>query len=256
MPVGTWVPVEGDNVIGRVLRTQQPASIDDYGDATGLVAENVRSIGVRSAVGVPVLVGGRLWGVMTVGSSGQEPLPAGTETRIGAFTELMATAIANSDARAEIERLAGEQAALRRVATLVARGATTVTAAWSDRPHPFQPGTRWPYHTSGLGGRVRQTGRTGRVKDYSHRRGAFAAQARELGLQSIAGAPIIVDGTVWGLVTIGSTDGPLRSDGGPSGRVHRARGNRHRERPEPHGAVRFARPDRHRRGRDPAAHRT
>jgi signal transduction histidine kinase len=178
---------------------------------------------------------------MAVGSSGQEPLPAGTEMRIGAFTELMATAIANSDARAEIERLAGEQAALRRVATLVARGAeteevfaavarevaevmhlpvaavqryedddtTTVTAAWSDRPHPFQPGTRWPYHASGLGGRVRQTGHTGRVKDYSNRRGAFAAQARELGLQSVAGAPIIVDGTVWGLVTIASTDGPL-----------------------------------------------
>src|SRR6478672_2294547 len=62
---------------------------------------------------------------MPVGSSGQEPLPAGTEMRIGAFTELMATAIANSDARAEIERLAGEQAALRRVATLVARGAET-----------------------------------------------------------------------------------------------------------------------------------
>jgi GAF domain-containing protein len=117
--------VEGDNVIGRVLRTQQPARIDDYSDATGLVAENVRSIGVRAAVGVPVLVGGRIWGVMAVGSSRPEPLPAGTEMRIGAFTELMATAIANSDARAEIERLAEEQAALRHVATLVARGAET-----------------------------------------------------------------------------------------------------------------------------------
>jgi len=241
IPVGTRVPVEGDNVIGRVLRTQQPARIDDYSDATGLVAENVRSIGVRAAVGVPVLVGGRIWGVMAVGSSRPEPLPAGTEMRIGAFTELMATAIANSDARAEIERLAEEQAALRHVATLVARGAeteevfaavarevaevmhlpvaavqrfeddetTTVTAAWSDRAHPFQPGTRWPYHPSGLGGRVRQTGRTGRVNDYSNRRGAFAAKARELGLRSVAGAPIIVDGAVWGLVTIASTDGPL-----------------------------------------------
>ena len=35
----------------------------------------------------------------------------------------MATAIANAEARAEIERLADEQAALRRVATLVAKGA-------------------------------------------------------------------------------------------------------------------------------------
>src|SRR5947208_5964619 len=127
---------------------------------------------------------------MAVGSSRPEPLPAETEMRIAAFTELVATAIANSDARTEIERLAQEQAALRRVATLVARGAETrevfaevahevsevmhlpvaavqryddgetmtVIAAWSDRPHPFQPGTRWPYHGSGLAARVRQTG--------------------------------------------------------------------------------------------------
>jgi signal transduction histidine kinase len=47
------------------------------------------------------------------------------------------------------------------------------------------------------------------VNDFSRRRGAFAAQARELGLQSIASAPIIVDGAVWGLVTIASTGGPL-----------------------------------------------
>jgi signal transduction histidine kinase len=56
---------------------------------------------------------------------------------------------------------------------------------------------------------VRQTGRAGRIKDFSRRRGVFAAKARELGLHSIAGAPIIVDGGVWGLVTIASTDGPL-----------------------------------------------
>jgi signal transduction histidine kinase len=47
------------------------------------------------------------------------------------------------------------------------------------------------------------------VNDYSNRRGAYAAKARELGLRSVAGAPIIVDGAVWGLVTIASTDGPL-----------------------------------------------
>lgn len=85
----------------------------------------------------------------------------------------------------------------------------TVMATWSDRPHPFQTGTRWPYHVSGLAGRVRQTGRAGRVEDYSRRRGAFAAKARELGLSSVVGAPIIVDGTVWGLMTIASTDGCL-----------------------------------------------
>jgi len=86
---------------------------------------------------------------------------------------------------------------------------TTVIAAWSDRPHPFQPGTRWPYHASGLAARVRQSGHTGRVEDFSRRRGTFAARAREVGLHSVAAAPVIVDGAVWGLVTIASTGGPL-----------------------------------------------
>jgi signal transduction histidine kinase len=56
---------------------------------------------------------------------------------------------------------------------------------------------------------VRRTGRAGRVEDYSHRRGVFAAKAREAGLNSLVGAPIIVDGAVWGLVTIASTEGPI-----------------------------------------------
>src|SRR5262249_2826280 len=57
------------------------------------------------------------------GTFGEEPLPPETESRLGQLTELMATAIANADARAEVERLADEQSALRRVATLVAEGA-------------------------------------------------------------------------------------------------------------------------------------
>src|SRR6266516_4618293 len=152
----------------------------------------------------------------------------------------VATQAGRRAARSEQARgvLADEQAALRRVATLVAQGADTgkvfaavarevsevmhlpvaavqryeddetmaVIAAWSDRPHPFQPGTRWRFHGAGLAARVRQTGRAGRVVDYSHRRGAFAAKAREVGLHSVAAAPIIVGGAVWGLVTIASTD--------------------------------------------------
>ena len=60
-------------------------------------------------------------------------MPADTEARLVSFTELVATAIANTESRAALARLAEEQAALRRVATLVARGVpqeevfTTVT---------------------------------------------------------------------------------------------------------------------------------
>jgi signal transduction histidine kinase len=238
-----WPCPPGDpGLVTRVQRTGQPLRIDDYRQISSAISESASELGIGMAAGVPVLVSGRVWGAVMVAAGHEHPpLPADTLDRLAVFTELLATAIANSDARTEIERLAQEQAALRRVATLVAQGAdteevfaavarevsavmhlpvaavqryeddetTTVIATWSDRPHPFQPGTRWPYHASGLAGRVRQTGRAGRVVDYSHRRGAFAARAREVGLHSVAAAPITVDGAVWGLVTIASTDGPI-----------------------------------------------
>src|SRR5262249_60484025 len=73
----------------------------------------------------PVGVEGRLWGPIIAATSESEPLPAEMESRIGHFTELIATAIANAESRDALARLADEQAALRRVATLVARDATS-----------------------------------------------------------------------------------------------------------------------------------
>ena len=238
-----WPCPAGDpGLVASLQRTGQPLRIDDYTQIRSAITGPAEELGIGMAAGVPVLVSGRVWGAVVVAAGSERPpLPADTLDRLAAFTELMATAIANSDARTEIQRLAHEQAALRRVATLVAQGADTeevfaavahevsevmhlpiaavqryeadetitVIAAWSDRPHPFQPGTRWPFHAVGLAARVRQTGRAGRMVDFSHRRGAFAAKARELGLHSVAAAPIIVNGAVWGLVTIASTDGPL-----------------------------------------------
>ena len=88
----------------------------------GEIAEEARRIGIRSTVGIPIAVCGRIWGAIAVSSTDAEPLPADTEERLAEFTELLATAIANSDAEAEVARLAEEQAALRRVGTLVAQG--------------------------------------------------------------------------------------------------------------------------------------
>ena len=242
-PVGKQLPLEGDNIIVRVFRTQRPARIDNYADAPASAAAGyARALGIHAGVGTPILVEGLVWGVMHVGTLRPGPLPAGTELRIGAFTELVAMAISNAQARTEIERLAQGQAALRRVATLVARGAATdevfaavaheisevmhlpiaavlryeedgeammIIAAWSDRPHPFRPGTRLPLDRGGLATRVRQTGRAARSGNYANRQSAFAAQAREAGLHSIVGAPIVVNGLLWGLVAIASTDGPV-----------------------------------------------
>jgi GAF domain-containing protein len=119
--VGSRVALGGDNAISRVFRTTRPARIDLYGMASGPVAEPVRSIGICGVVAVPILVEGRLWGAMVTGTRQDVALPPQTESRLGQFTELMATAIANTESRARADRLAEQQAALRRVATLVAK---------------------------------------------------------------------------------------------------------------------------------------
>jgi signal transduction histidine kinase len=58
---------------------------------------------VRSGVGVPISAGGRLWGLMVVSSTQEEPLPAGTEAKLAGFTELAATAIANAESQAALD---------------------------------------------------------------------------------------------------------------------------------------------------------
>ena len=118
-PVGGRLPVGGRNVTTLVYRTGRPARID-YSDVSGVIGQVAsREWGLRSSVGVPVSAEGRLWGCIVVAFSGQElrVVPADTEARLASFTELVATAIANADSRAELARLAEEQAALRRVAT-------------------------------------------------------------------------------------------------------------------------------------------
>ena len=125
--VGTRLTLDGESVIARVLREGRPHRIDDFSRLAGSVAERARELGMRSAVGCPIVVGSRTWGAMTVATFGAEPFAPETESRIARFGDLVATAIANAEARAEVERLAHEQAALRRVATLVAQGTPSDT---------------------------------------------------------------------------------------------------------------------------------
>ena len=106
-----------------MFQTGRPARIDDYDAASGESADVARKRGIRSTVGVPISVEGRLWGVMAM-TSKREPPPADTEARLARFTELVAAAIASAQARVELRGFAEEQAALRRVATLVARAAS------------------------------------------------------------------------------------------------------------------------------------
>jgi signal transduction histidine kinase len=240
IPVGLRLAGGGRNLHTLVLQTGRPARIENYAEATGAAADIAREHGIHSAVGAPISVEGRLWGVMSAVSARDEPLPADTEARLAGFTELVGTAIANAQVRLELRGFAEEQAALRRVATLVARaapaeevfaavatevgrllrvgftilsryepegGAQVSVGAWTgaDKPVPFPVGTRVR-----LGGRnvvslVVETGRPARIEDYATASGQVADSARGWGLRSALGVPISVEGRLWGVISVGST---------------------------------------------------
>ena len=226
----------GQNLHTTVFETGRAARIDDQARAWGPIADAVREFGVRAAVGVPVSVEGRLWGVMIVGSRDQ-PLPEDTEARLAGFTELVATAIANAQARVELREFAEEQAALRRVATLVAEaappaeiltavteeagrllhadhatmgrygadGARTVVASWDRTGPQFPVGTRWRLGGHNLHTMVFKTGRAARIDDYTRTTGDVAEAVREYGIRTAVGVPVIVEGRLWGVMMAGSS---------------------------------------------------
>ncbi|MEV6927274.1 HAMP domain-containing protein [Dactylosporangium sp. NPDC051485] len=100
--VGARLPLDGDSVSARVYRTGRPARMDDYAEAAGPLAARMREHNVRAAVGAPIIVEGRLWGVVTATVHGEQPLAAEAEERVADYTELVATTIANAQTRADL----------------------------------------------------------------------------------------------------------------------------------------------------------
>jgi signal transduction histidine kinase len=230
---GSWM-LDGPSSFLSVWQTGKPARIGDSTDLPGEIAAERRQAGLNSSIASPILVEGRLWGAISVASP--EPLPEDTDVRLLDFTELVATAIAGSEARDNLRRLAGEQAALGRVATLVAKGATgdvlfaavarevsglfgvpmvsidryengeSIVLASTGVPE-FPVGSRWPLDGPGVRALVYETGRPARVDDFSEVAGTAPAAARTHGIQSAIGFPIVVDGEVWGVLGIGTRQG-------------------------------------------------
>jgi PAS domain S-box-containing protein len=113
--VGFWQradAVQDDTVIGRRIALKDgPASIvRNTGKATRFEPEDAVKAGFRerlraehtsSVVTAPVLVSGRVWGAVSV-SITEGSFPPGTEERIAQFTSLVATALANAEAREEL----------------------------------------------------------------------------------------------------------------------------------------------------------
>jgi PAS domain S-box-containing protein len=245
-PTGTRWPIEGTNILGLVRDSAGPARIDDYSVVEGEMAAIVRDAGIRSTVGVPIIAAGRLWGTIVGSTTEQEPLPEDTASRLADFTELLATAIENAESREALERLADEQAALRRVATLVARGvrADEIFAAVGDEvgrlvgtesatvlkfddegpgivfmgvasnmSATFPLGARWKFEDGMASAEVYRTGRSARggAKDWSTVEGPVGKTHQSLGIVSTVASPIVVEGRLWGAVSVQSQE-PLPPD--------------------------------------------
>ncbi|MCU1694808.1 MAG: domain S-box [Mycobacterium sp.] len=245
MPVtGEHIALGGDDVGALVLRTGRAARVDNHDDATGPEAARIRAGGIGSIVGVPIIVDGTLWGATIVGSTTAEPMPADTDTLLADFAHLVATAIGNAAARAdlrasrdELQVLADQQAALQRVATLVARGASppdvfSAVAAELARVLAVQHGSVWRYEPDGaaillaasdepgakktpvgdrftlegdnLAAMVLHTGRPARMDSLDEAAGSAAARIRDLGIRAAVAAPIIVEGLLWGVASVAS----------------------------------------------------
>ena len=136
-----------------------------------------------------------------------------------------------------VQALLDEQAALRRVATLVAsagdpaRVFSTVTAevggllgaqtanmvryrhdgtadvigGWNEPGVPSMPvGARLELDGETLAPKICRSGQPERVDDYAGLTGGLAERLQELGIRSGVGAPIVLDGTLWGAVVVSS----------------------------------------------------
>jgi signal transduction histidine kinase len=108
-PVGTRLVLEGDTVVGRVLRTGRPQRVDRYEHTQGRLGRAMHGFGYRAAVAAPVTVGGRLWGALAAVTASDEAMAAGLEQQLCDFADLVAQALANADA---YEKLAASRARL------------------------------------------------------------------------------------------------------------------------------------------------
>src|ERR1022692_3593978 len=233
VPDGVTWPVQDCPEGALVLATGRPARVDDWTGIPGSPAAKHREAGFGQAVAAPVIIDGSIWGCLAAYGEADEILPPGCETRLADYTNLIASAIANAKARDELRGLAKKQgAALRRVATLVAQQASPPTifnavAGEASRAlgvprvdvgryhedgsvillgSTGRPG-RWDDHAFSESGKyvaagVMETGRVARINDRTTRPAPNAAAADEEGFRSVVGAPIMVEGALWGVIVV------------------------------------------------------
>jgi len=247
LAVGTRLELDGLSVARDVRRSGGPVRLESFAGATGAIAGEARALGIRSSVGCPIVVRGRLWGVIAASTKRENPFPANTESQIARFTELVAAAIENAEARAELRRVADQQAALRRVATLVARGAApepvfaavanevtelieseyavvfrwdpdgmaTLLAVGGPLADPGTIGVRWKPEQPSATASVLATGKSARYDGEGVAPEDQPEFLRDWGVRSSIAVPITVEGRSWGAISVFSRSDPFPPDTEP-----------------------------------------
>jgi signal transduction histidine kinase len=227
--IGSRTPLGETGNAARVHATGRPARADIY---TAEYSSAGYAGGFRAAVSVPILVSGGLWGVMTVASRREGDVFApDTEERLTAMTELAALALANAQAREALAVAVDEQAALRRIAVLVATGTdldaifasvaeelahvlrvdaglvlrdeldgtVTVCAAWDTDGRAVPSGLRVRVADGALAHAVLAAGTTVRTDELAGPAESLAGLLHDHGLRAAIGSPIRVRSTPWGV---------------------------------------------------------
>ncbi len=232
--VGMRSPGTGDGAVQRVWRTARPARIDNLAEMSGVWPQLAARHGFTASAAVPIVIRGALWGALVAVGRG-EAFPRPIEQHLANFAELAATAVSAADARQELTLLAEEQAALRRVAELVARGAvldeifraaateastllgnlsgallrfeadSAVVVAACNSPVPLGLGV--PIDDENNLGAVRRTARPSRADTFEGT--SLAEIAVAVGVGAGVAVPVVVEGRVWGALTASTPDTPL-----------------------------------------------
>ena len=235
--IGSRVPLDEDAAPAKAIQEGRPVRVQPYRGYPGSIRTHAHDLGIRAVVACPIVVSGSRWGVVSVGSLEGEPYPpASAEAWVVEVADLLAIAIANAQSREALARLADEQAALRRVATLVAEGvppADIFSAVGAEMGRLFKStvwtvgrfetgaqavvavgvgtgeeeipsGTRWELDDSMASAQVFRTGRPARVDglNWSAIPGPLASLGRRLGIVSTVATPLFVDGRLWGVLSV------------------------------------------------------
>jgi signal transduction histidine kinase len=227
-----------DSSASTLRQSAGAVRIEDYAAGSGSAPAEGRD--VDAGVAVPIMVAGTVWGSL-IAAPASRPLPPSTEQRLTQFAHVASMAMSSAMARADVQWLADEQAALRRVAELVARGAgerqlfdavtheasllshqaTTLVQFVGDRtftvvssydgPAPVGSTVAVPLDDQGPVADILRTGQSARLDDYGSKEGPLFARA-EFGVSSGVAVPIVVDGGIWGLLGVTTTGHRLPDD--------------------------------------------